>query len=126
MGRPYLPRQDRYIGSDDWKQHGQCASMSFKDLYRAEIGEIIFFSDDGRTLAHRFAQLEAREICEQCPVREPCETYATINRLDGIWGGYGSRERRRRSKLRLVGGELQPIPYGGNDGREEVREVRQL
>ena len=39
---------------------------------------------------------EAKAICEQCPVREPCLEYALANReRDGVWGGATERERRR-------------------------------
>ena len=39
---------------------------------------------------------EAKAICEECPVRQPCLEYAISNReKDGVWGGATERERRR-------------------------------
>ena len=37
----------------------------------------------------------ARQVCAQCPVREPCLDYAIANTIvHGIWGGLSERERR--------------------------------
>jgi WhiB family transcriptional regulator, redox-sensing transcriptional regulator len=39
---------------------------------------------------------EAKAICSECPVRQPCLEYALANReRDGVWGGATERERRR-------------------------------
>ena len=39
---------------------------------------------------------EAKAICDECPVRQPCLEYAIANReKDGVWGGATERERRR-------------------------------
>lgn len=39
---------------------------------------------------------EAKAICGECPVRQPCLEYAITNReKDGVWGGATERERRR-------------------------------
>ena len=39
---------------------------------------------------------EAKAICGECPVRQPCLEYAIANReKDGVWGGATERERRR-------------------------------
>ena len=44
---------------------------------------------------------EAKAICGQCPVREPCLEYALANReRDGVWGGATERERRRMIRQR--------------------------
>lgn len=48
---------------------------------------------------------EAKEVCAQCPVREPCRDYALRTRQDaGIWGGLTDEERlmmrRRGSRVR--------------------------
>jgi hypothetical protein len=37
----------------------------------------------------------ARQVCAECPVRQPCLDYAITNRIvHGIWGGLTERERR--------------------------------
>jgi WhiB family redox-sensing transcriptional regulator len=38
----------------------------------------------------------AKDVCSDCPVREPCLEHALGAReKDGIWGGATERERRR-------------------------------
>lgn len=44
---------------------------------------------------------EAKRICADCPVAEPCLEYALANdERFGIWGGLSERERRRVRRLR--------------------------
>ncbi len=44
---------------------------------------------------------EAKRICAECPVKEPCLEYALANdERFGIWGGLSERERRRVRRLR--------------------------
>lgn len=43
----------------------------------------------------------AKRLCDTCPVRELCLTFAKANReVGGVWGGVSSRQR-----LRHTGGE---------------------
>jgi len=38
----------------------------------------------------------AKQICNQCPVRQECLEFALVNRIaHGIWGGASERERQR-------------------------------
>ncbi|MDQ2813901.1 MAG: WhiB family transcriptional regulator [Actinomycetota bacterium] len=38
---------------------------------------------------------DAKAVCESCPVREPCLTFALDTHQGyGIWGGYDEDERR--------------------------------
>jgi WhiB family redox-sensing transcriptional regulator len=39
----------------------------------------------------------AKQICDQCPITDDCRTFASIHRLDGIWGGTTEAERRTAS-----------------------------
>jgi WhiB family redox-sensing transcriptional regulator len=44
---------------------------------------------------------EAKVICAECPVREPCLEYAlTVREKHGVWGGRTERERRRLVRQR--------------------------
>lgn len=44
---------------------------------------------------------EAKEICEACPVRQPCLESALVEREKyGVWGGLTERERRRLLRQR--------------------------
>lgn len=39
---------------------------------------------------------QAKKVCRDCPVKEPCLAYALANRIEhGVWGGTSARERRR-------------------------------
>lgn len=45
--------------------------------------------------------VQAKAICNQCPVREPCLEWALATReRDGVWGGATERERRRMIRQR--------------------------
>ena len=45
--------------------------------------------------------LEAKAVCAECPVREPCLEYALGAReKHGVWGGLTERERRRLLRQR--------------------------
>jgi len=49
-----------------------------------------FFPSDGVGVE------QARKVCADCPVKEPCLEYALTYRIDhGVWGGASERERRR-------------------------------
>ena len=46
------------------------------------------------------AQELARRVCDTCPVRLKCLTYATEHpELEGIWGGLTARERQGRTNV---------------------------
>jgi len=48
------------------------------------------------------ASLEAKEICETCPVVDTCLQYSlATNQAEGVWGGLDANERRRmRRRIR--------------------------
>ncbi len=38
---------------------------------------------------------QAKQVCEQCPVQEPCLEYALLTNQDsGVWGGTSEEDRR--------------------------------
>lgn len=44
---------------------------------------------------------EAKAVCDDCPVRQPCLEHALAAReAEGIWGGLNPRERRRLIRQR--------------------------
>jgi len=68
-----------------WRIHAACAGLEPEVFYPAndEVAE------------------EAKAVCAECPVREPCLDYALAHReRDGIWGGATERERRRMIRQR--------------------------
>ena len=68
-----------------WRQHAACRGLE---------PEVFYPVSDEQTE-------EAKAICRECPVREPCLDYALANReRDGVWGGATERERRRMIRQR--------------------------
>ncbi len=71
----------------DWMARGKC-----RDLDPAT-----FFPSDGVGVEI------ARQICADCPVKEPCLEYALWAKIDhGVWGGASERERRRIARQRRL------------------------
>jgi WhiB family redox-sensing transcriptional regulator len=70
-----------YTNADDrWQERALCAQTDPE----------AFFPEKGGSTR------EAKKICEVCPVREQCLTYALEHdERFGIWGGLSERERRR-------------------------------
>jgi len=70
-----------------WRQFARCRGVDPETFYPV--------SDDDE------AAQPAKEICEVCPVREPCLEYAlTTREKNGVWGGLTERERRRLLRQR--------------------------
>ena len=44
----------------------------------------------------------AREVCERCPLIEPCREYGVTHGVDGGWGGTSDSERQRIRKQRGI------------------------
>jgi WhiB family redox-sensing transcriptional regulator len=68
-----------------WRQQGRCRG----------VDPVIFYpiSDEDAS--------DAKEICSQCPVRQPCLEFALSTReKHGVWGGQTERERRRLLRQR--------------------------
>ena len=71
----------------EWMRRGNCR----------EEPPSLFFPSDGTGVDL------ARQVCEACPVKEPCLEYALRNRIDhGVWGGTSERERRRILRQRRL------------------------
>jgi len=70
-----------------WMLEGKCRGRAPHD----------FFPSDGVGVE------QARKVCADCPVREPCLEYALTYRIDhGVWGGASERERRRILRRRRL------------------------
>jgi len=68
-----------------WRVHAACAGLDPDVFYPV--------NDE--------AAEEAKAVCAECPVREPCLEYALGRReRDGVWGGATERERRRMIRQR--------------------------
>ena len=63
-----------------WRQHGACRGLDPAIFYPLDDDE----ADP------------AKEVCDQCVVRQACLEHALATReKEGIWGGATERERRR-------------------------------
>lgn len=89
------------------KQHGLCQGMDTDDFFPDQRGH-----DDA-------VPAELQRLCDRCPVRAECLTYALRHREYGVWGGTTERQRlalsrtTRRAKCpvcrsrRVLGGAAQ-------------------
>ena len=60
------------------------------DALCAETDPDLFFPERGGST------VEAKKICQQCPVIEQCLAYALANEFDdGVWGGTSGYQRRQ-------------------------------
>jgi WhiB family redox-sensing transcriptional regulator len=66
-----------------WKRYGACHGKPPDWWY--PVSETLV-SDE---------TLEAKALCEGCPVSQQCLTYALAHEDHGIWAGTSERERRR-------------------------------
>lgn len=72
--------------NQSWRQQGRCRGVDPEVFYPV--------SDEDEAL-------EAKAICETCPVRQPCLEYSLAAReKHGVWGGRTERERRRLIRQR--------------------------
>jgi WhiB family redox-sensing transcriptional regulator len=68
-----------------WRQHAACRGLE---------ADVFYPVSEEQTE-------EAKAVCRECPVREPCLEYALANReREGVWGGATERERRRMIRQR--------------------------
>jgi WhiB family redox-sensing transcriptional regulator len=71
--------------SSSWRQHAACRGLD----------PDIFYPPSDEEAA------EAKAVCAQCAVRQPCLEHALTSReRDGVWGGATERERRRMIRQR--------------------------
>ena len=83
-GIGYVIRPSR---DQSWRTESACAG---KD-------PTIFFPDVGEPA------IEARQICEPCPVRVECLDFAvSTGEVDGVWGGLSPKERRSLRRRRVA------------------------
>lgn len=69
----------------DWREDAICN----------QVDPEIWFPEKGGSTR------EAKKICNRCPVRDKCLSYALRNdERFGIWGGKSERERRKIKPLR--------------------------
>ena len=60
----------------------------------------------------------AKEICQTCPLINPCKAHGIAHELHGVWGGTTPKERR---KLRGQTSRVQTIAHGTRAGYDSHR-----
>jgi len=80
------------IERDDpqWRQHAKCRSSN-PSLFILERGE------DYKS---------AIQVCNSCPVKDPCLRFALDNDEVGIWGGTSHKQRRRMKRVAKSSSEV--------------------
>lgn len=73
--------------AQDWRKQGKCRGVDPEVFYPVNDGDAA----------------QAKEICDGCPVRQPCLEWALADRERyGVWGGMTERERRRLLRHRRM------------------------
>ncbi|MDV8009553.1 WhiB family transcriptional regulator [Rhodococcus sp. IEGM 1318] len=77
-----MPLTDRW----DWQLLASCRYL----------GPQLFFGNEGESRDAKLRrERKAKEICELCPVRQPCQDHAThLAERYGVWGGTAELDRR--------------------------------
>jgi WhiB family redox-sensing transcriptional regulator len=79
---------------DDWRNDAACRGTDLAVFYHP---------DWERGVLRRRREVQAKRICERCPVKRPCLDWAIAKpELYGVWGGTSAEERQQR-RARLGG-----------------------
>lgn len=75
---------------EDWRYSAACQNQN---------PELFFGGGDGEAALSQVAQ--AKRVCSQCPVRQPCLNWAVVKgEQHGVWGGLSESERRTDKRRR--------------------------
>lgn len=90
---------------DEWMDEAACADLG-------EAGDALFFPPKFKGVRTDYRL--AKGMCETCPVRAHCLSFAVAHRIPyGVWGGMSERERARipvnkRRQIRAAWAKLHP------------------
>jgi len=72
-----------------WQNEAACRPMNPADIDPHAAEGFFAFDEETRLIE------AAKQVCEHCPVRAACLTWALTNGVDhGVWGGLSATERR--------------------------------
>ena len=81
----------------DWREKAACRGLIAPDY--------VWFPPRGRYVRTRAGATSPTQrlldICNSCPVKEPCLEHALFFNEVGIWGGTSNRQRRAIKKERV-------------------------
>jgi hypothetical protein len=84
------------INREDWHEDAECAKPANADAVEK------FFANKPSQ------QLEAKKLCNICPVKQDCLTWALDNKqIWGIWGGLDSQKIRNTLSVNWEGQEMR-------------------
>lgn len=92
---------------DGWRRHAACTDTEPGLMFPEEVyrGTDAGLRRKGAKERYRAALDEARKVCEVCPVRHPCLSFALSlpqsDDMAGVWGGMSVGERA--SMRRMLG-----------------------
>ncbi|AMW22278.1 WhiB family transcriptional regulator [Mycobacteroides chelonae] len=70
----------------EWQVKAVCRGMST---------DIFYYAETQRGALRKQYEVQAKQICNECPVRRPCAAYAMrTDEPHGVWGAMTTRERR--------------------------------
>lgn len=86
------PLLDSSISYWDWQNVGLCIDQD---------PETFFMDDNLRGRAKKEKELNAKKLCNRCPVKDRCLEHALRTpEVYGIWGGLTEIERNRLGRVR--------------------------
>jgi hypothetical protein len=64
---------------------------------------------DEKPAARQERETAAKAVCWLCPVTAPCDAFARVFKVDGVWGGTSEAERYPRPRGGLCGKGLHAM-----------------
>ncbi|WP_078280896.1 WhiB family transcriptional regulator [Mycobacteroides franklinii] len=84
--RPKFRGAEARLDELEWQVNAVCRGMST---------DIFYFAETQRGTVRKQYEIQAKKICNECPVRMPCAAYAIrTDEPHGVWGAMTTRERR--------------------------------
>ncbi|OHU75491.1 transcription factor WhiB [Mycobacteroides chelonae] len=86
MTRPKFRGLEPGLDELEWQVKAVCRGMST---------DIFYYAETQRGALRKQYEVQAKQICNECPVRRPCAAYAMrTDEPHGVWGAMTTRERR--------------------------------
>lgn len=102
----FTPSGRSFLAVADWRSRARCRSESADAFYPPE-------NEKGN--ARRLRVLRAKQICQSCPVLEPCRRYAIdTEEPHGIWGATTPEDREQLMPARNARYYSAAEACGGN------------